>query len=413
MMKTSIPQRQQGQRSVLSLTCAPIETVRIGLVGLGRRGQAAVRRFAQIDGTRVTALCDADEQRMDECEQLLPQGNGKPHRYAGEDGFQLLCKDGEVDLIYICTDWQTHVPIALCAMSHGRHVAIEVPAAITLEGIWQLIDAAEQHQVHCMMLENCVYDTFEMATLGMARQGLFGDIVHVEGGYAHPIGEKWTPWRLEINRRQRGDVYPTHGVGPLCQLLDIHRSDRLAYLVSMDSAPFSGPDIWQHYTGTAAPDFQNGDQTSTLIRTERGRTMLIQHNVMTPRPYSRMHEIVGTKGYARKYPAEELFIDGKEVDKDALARFLPDYVEPLLPLARQLDDRGGMAYFMDWRLIHCLRNGLPLDMDVYDMAEWCCLAELSRLSIENGSAPVEIPDFLRHTPCDPFKKNTKKMLVSE
>jgi len=395
MIKTTIPPRAAGQRSVLNLACEPMETVRIGLVGLGRRGQAAIRRFAQIDGARVVALCDADEQRMEESESLLPPDHEKPHRYSGENGFRRLCEDGLVNLVYICTDWQTHVPIALCAMSHGRHVAIEVPAAITLEGIWQLVDAAEQYQVHCMMLENCIYDTFEMATLGMARQGLFGDIVHVEGGYAHPIGEKWTPWRLDINRRQRGDVYPTHGIGPLCQLLDIHRSDRLSYLVSMDTTAFSGPEIYQQYMGTPAPDFQNGDQTSTLIRTKLGRTMLIQHNVMTPRPYSRIHEIVGTKGYARKYPAGELVIDGKQMDEEFLSSYLPPYVAPLLPLAKKLDDRGGMAYFMDWRLVHCLRHGLPLDMDVYDMAEWCCLTELSRLSIENGSAPVEIPDFLR------------------
>ena len=295
-------------------------------------------------------------------------------------------------------------------MLGGKHAAVEVPAATTLDEINLLVKTAKQTGKHCMMLENCVYDFFELSTLAMARAGLFGEIVHVEGGYAHPIDEKWTPWRLEINRQQRGDIYPTHGLGPLCQLLDLHRSDRMKTLVSMDTAAFSGPGIYEKHMGREALDFQNGDQTTTLIRTERGKTMLIQHNVMTPRPYSRLYQIVGTEGYAQKYPEPLLHFSSnklKELDihlpkeenlpaelcDKLLNHYLPDYVKQLLPIASRLDPRGGMAYFMDWRLIHCLQNGEPLDMDVYDMAEWCCISELSRLSIENGSTPVAVPDF--------------------
>lgn len=386
-----------------------MDEVSIGIVGLGRRGQAAVERFAQMEGARVVALCDNDAEHLEEGMRLAG-GRGKPICYSGDDGYQRLCQDPQVDLVYICTDWQSHVPIALAAMNAGRHVAIEVPAATTLSEIHQLVNTSERTQRHCMMLENCCYDFFEMATLAMSRAGLFGELVHVEGGYAHPIGEKWTPWRLDINRRQRGDVYPTHGIGPLCQLLDLHRSDRMKTLVAMDTAAFTGPAVYEKFMGQAAPDFQNGDQTTTLIRTERGRTLLLEHNVMTPRPYSRLYQIVGTEGYAQKYPEPLLYFSAEKrhelgfdlpdgeplppLQRDQLLRqFMPDYVEPLLPLASRLDPRGGLSYLMDWRLIDCLRHGLPLDMDVYDLAEWCCVSELSRRSIENGSMPVDVPDF--------------------
>ena len=384
--------------------------IRVAFVGLGYRGLAAIERFCNIEGAQVAARCDASATQVEEALQIIDKyGQPKPQAYLGEHGYEELCKDSGADVVYICTDWQSHVPIAVAAMQGGKHAAVEVPAATTLDEIHLLIKTAQQTGRHCMMLENCVYDFFELSTLAMARAGLFGEIVHVEGGYAHPIGEKWTPWRLEINRQWRGDVYPTHGLGPLCQLLDLHRSDHMKTLVAMDTAAFTGPGVYEKHMGEAAPDFQNGDQTTTLIRTERGKTMLLQHNVMTPRPYSRLYQIVGTEGYAQKYPEpllqfsetklRELGIECNEevlpasVRDELLKRFLPDYVEQLLPIARQLDPRGGMAYFMDWRLIHCLRNSEPLDMDVYDMAEWCCISELSRRSIENGSTPVAVPDF--------------------
>lgn len=384
--------------------------IRVAFVGLGYRGLAAIERFCNIEGAQVAALCDASATQVEKALQIIDKySQPKPQAYLGEHGYEELCKDSGADVVYICTDWQSHVPIAVAAMQGGKHAAVEVPAATTLDEIHLLVKTAQQTGRHCMMLENCVYDFFELSTLAMARAGLFGEIVHVEGGYAHPIGEKWTPWRLEINRQWRGDVYPTHGLGPLCQLLDLHRSDRMKTLVAMDTAAFTGPGVYEKHMGEAAPDFQNGDQTTTLIRTERGKTMLLQHNVMTPRPYSRLYQIVGTEGYAQKYPEpllqfsepklRELGIACNEevlpasVRDELLKRFLPDYVEQLLPIARQLDPRGGMAYFMDWRLIHCLRNSEPLDMDVYDMAEWCCISELSRRSIENGSTPVAVPDF--------------------
>ena len=308
--------------------------------------------------------------------------------------------------------------MAVYAMEQGKHVAVEVPAATSLEECWQLVNTAEQMQRHCMMLENCVYDFFELTTLNMARQGLFGEILHTEGAYIHNLEPFWDyyqgNWRLDFNQKHRGDVYATHGLGPACQLLDIHRGDRMRYLVSMDTPSVKGLETAQEKMG--AETFANGDQTLTLIKTERGRTILLEHNVYTPRPYSRMYQLTGTKGFANKYPVEgyafkpEQLSDAGVPDHENLSShsFVSDEVRAALmerykhPItkeleatAREVGGHGGMDFIMDYRLIYCLRNGLPLDQDVYDAAEWSCIGALTALSLEHNSAPVAVPDFTR------------------
>ena len=306
------------------------------------------------------------------------------------------------------------------AMEHGKHVAIEVPAAMTLNEIWALINTSEKTRKHCMQLENCVYDFFELATLNMAQQGLFGEILHVEGAYIHNLEEfwpyYWNNWRLDYNRAFRGDIYATHGMGPACQLLDIHRGDRMKTLVAMDTKAVTGPKLVKQYQKESAPDFQNGDHTMTFIRTEKGKTIHIQHDVMNPRPYSRMYQLTGTNGYANKYPIEEYCFRPDQIRtvdmpdhenlnmhtavsntvKESLMRKYKHPIhQELEEAAKKVGGHGGMDYIMDYRLVYCLRNGLPLDMDVYDLAEWCCMAELTRISIENGNVPVAVPDFTR------------------
>ena len=413
-LETPVPARGQGYGSVLSLTLAPMPRLRVGFVGLGARGCQAVRRWCHLQGVEITALCDASRQATEEGAQVVEQaGRPRPTLYWGEKAYGELCRRLDVHLVYICTDWLSHTPIALEAMAGGKCVAMEVPAATALSDIGQRVDAAERSRLHCMMLENSVYDHFEMSVRSIAQAGLFGHVVHVEGGYAHPIGERWTAWRMAYNQQTRGDLYPTHGLAPACQLLGIHRTDRLERLVAMDTAAFSGSDVYRRLMDRPCNAFANGDQTSTLIRTAQGKTISLQHNVMTPRPYSRFFQVVGTQGYAAKYPAEELVFSSASAAKlgletgvgDApltpaqrekmLQRFRPPFSEQTLQLARQLDSRGGMSFLMDFRLAQCLQQGLPLDMDVYDLAEWCCVAELSRLSIEQGSVPVSVPDFTR------------------
>jgi predicted dehydrogenase len=387
------------------------------------RGDGAVERLINVPGVEITALCDIVPERVEEGQAILRKA-GLPEAagYSGsEEAWKELCDRDDLDLVYVVTDWKNHANIGVYAMEHGKHVAIEVPAAMTLEEIWSLINTSERTRKHCMQLENCVYDFFEMTALNMAQQGLFGEIIHVEGSYIHNLEDYWSEyynnWRLNYNNEHRGDVYPTHGIGPVTQALNIHRGDRMTHLVAMDTKPFNGKKVAEK-VGVENKDieFQNGDHTLTLIQTEKGKTIHIQHNVMTPRPYSRMYSLTGTDGYASKYPIEQFCLRPTQVDEKAVPNhedlnahgavpakihkaLVEQYKHPihrdLEAKAKEVGGHGGMDFIMDYRLIYCLRNGLPLDMDVYDLAEWCCLAELTRISIENGNAPVEIPDFTR------------------
>lgn len=421
-IRTVVPVRPAGQKDVINLATAKIDTVKVGFIGLGMRGLGAVGRWTQLPNTKIVAICDLRSESIDKAQQkLIKNGLPKAIAYTGtEDAWKKLCERKDINLIYICTDWKNHTPMALYAMRHGKNVAIEVPAATSLKEIWDLINTSEVTRKHCMMLENCIYDFFEMTTLNMAQHGLFGEVVHVEGSYLHNLEdmwkEYWNNWRMDFNETHRGDIYPTHGIGPDCQILNIHRGDRMSYLVSMDTKPVNGPAYIKKATGRESSNFQNGDQTSTLIRTEKGKTILIEHDVMTPRPYSRMYQVVGSDGYASKYPIEEYCFHSAQlkasgnldyqnltahkaipdsVKQVLMEKYKPDFVKKIEEKAKKVGGHGGMDYIMDYRLVYCLHNGLPLDMDVYDLAEWCCLGELSRISIINNSAPVEVPDFTR------------------
>ena len=420
IIKTAVPKRPEGQKDVVGLRHAPMDSVRVGFIGQGMRGPGAVYRFTNIDRTAIKALCDKYPERLKKGQEYLKKA-GRPAatEYSGQDGWKKLCERPDIDLVYIATDWDNHVPMAIYAMEHGKNVAIEVPAAMNLDECWQLVNTAEKTQKHCMMLENCVYDFFELTTLNMAQQGLFGDILHVEGSYIHNLEDFWKAyegnWRLDFNEKHRGDVYATHGLGPACQLLDIHRGNKMDYLVAMDTKAVTGPKLVKEQLGRTAPDFQNGDHTMTMIQTNNGQTIHIQHDVMNPRPYSRMYQLTGTEGFANKYPVEGYAFrevanfEGMPNHEDLSAHdFVPDSVRVALmehykhpiqketeAVAKKVGGHGGMDYIMDYRLVYCLLNGLPLDQDVYDAAEWSSLGELTRISIANNSAPVEVPDFTR------------------
>lgn len=416
------PVRPAGQQDMIAFACAPMDTVRIGIIGLGMRGPGAIERFLNIPGAKITALCDIEKDRCDSAQVMLTRAGAPAAKiYAGNDTiWRQMMAQPDVDLVYIVTDWKDHATMGVEAMKAGKHVAIEVPAAMTMDEIWALINTSEATRRHCMMLENCVYDFFEMNTLNMAQQGLFGDVIHVEGSYIHNLEQFWDAyhqnWRLDYNREHRGDVYTTHGTGPACQLLDMHRGDRMLTLVAMDTDPFTGPKIVEKQTGKRPEVFKNGDHTMTMVRTAKGKTMHIQHDVMNPRPYSRMYQLTGTKGFANKYGRSGYCFEKGALDasgtpdlenlnthnwltKEQETALLDRYTHPLVKeigeVARKVGGHGGMDYIMDYRLIYCLRNGLPLDMDVYDLAEWCSITPLSELSIENNSAPVAVPDFTR------------------
>ncbi len=421
-LQTQVPERPEGQTDVIGLTVEPLETVRVGIIGLGMRGPGAVQRFIHIPGVEIVALCDVEEDRTKNANKILVQA-GRPEAkefYGDTAVWRQLTKLEDLDLVYVATPWDSHAKIGIQAMNDGKHVAIEVPAAMNLQEIWDLVNTSERTRKHCMQLENCVYDFYELTTLNMAQQGLFGEILHTEGAYIHNLepfwNDYWDNWRLEYNIAHHGDLYPTHGIGPVCQALNIHRGDKMNTLVSMQTKTVAIPEFIKKSTGRdVSENFKNGDHTITLIKTEKGKTINIQHNVATPRPYNRMYQLTGTKGFANKYPIEGYALASSEATKDIANHedlnghsfisnemrdeLMQQYKHPihkeLEETAKKVGGHGGMDFIMDYRLIYCLRNGLPLDMDVYDLAEWCSLIELSRLSIENNSSPVAIPDFTR------------------
>ena len=420
-IKTKTPKHPKGQTDVIQLRCAPIANVRVAIIGLGMRGSDAVSRLTYIDGVEIVALCDMVEKNVKACNETLKARGASPAlEFVGEDAWKKVEALPNVDLIYICTDWLNHAKMAIQGMKEGKHVVVEVPGALTMNEIWEIINTAEQTRKHCMMLENCVYDFFELTSLNMAQQGLFGEILHAEGSYIHNLEPfwkyYWNNWRLDYNQKHRGDIYPTHGMGPACFALNIHRGDKMNFLVSVDTKVVNIPAHIKEKTGEELTNFQNGDHTTTMIRTEMGKTIEIQHNVATPRPYTRMYQLTGTKGFANKYPVEGYALDSKLLSEDLNPKHLKftahDYVSegmrdsimlkykhPIVidieEKAKEVGGHGGMDYIMDYRLMYCLHNGLPLDMDVYDLAEWSCLSPLTEVSLNNNSAPVEIPDFTR------------------
>ena len=424
------PKRPAGQQSVLGLTAPKLKTVRVGFVGLGMRGPGAVLRFCNIPGVEVVALCDYEAKRAEGCQKYMREKGLAPATvYSGEKGYEELCKRNDIDLVYVATDWDHHFPVAKCALENGKHTAIEVPSAMNLEQIWELINLSEKTRLHCMILENCCYDYYEMNALNMAQHGVFGEIVSAEGAYIHNLDPFWDAywqnpendkeglhWRMKYNMENRGDVYATHGLGPVAQCLDIHRGDRFTTLVAMDTKSVHGKEWAEKKLGKSIKEYRNGDQTTTLMRTEQGKMVQIQHNVMTPQPYNRLFKLIGEKGYATKYPEEHFSLTGDAVKASGMATKMDDlsghsfiskaaqdelvkkYYHPILAkygeLGREMG-HGGMDFIMDSRLVYCLQNGLPLDMDVYDLAEWCCLAELGSLSMDHNCASVAFPDFTR------------------
>jgi len=392
-----------------------LNTVRIGIVGLGQRGPGAVSRMSFIEGVEIKALCDKYPDRVTKAQGILAKaGIPKAKEYSGEEGWKAMCESNDLDLIYITTPWHLHTPIAVYAMNHGKHAASEVPAAKTIDECWQLVETSERTKKHMMMLENCCYDFFELLTLNMARNGMLGEIVHAEGAYIHDLTKDYLfdkngyadMWRLKENMTRNGNLYPTHGLGPIAQCMLINRGDRFDYLVSMSSNDFTmaamanelaaKDDFFKPYANKS----YRGNMNTTTIKTAKGKTIMVQHDVSTIRPYSRLHLVSGTKGAAQKYPGPERIAMGHswlkpEEQKALQEKYTLPIVNHIGELAKKVGGHGGMDFIMDWRLIDCLRNGLPLDQDVYDAAAWSSVGPLSEASVKNRSNSINVPDFTR------------------
>ncbi len=387
-------------------------TVRVAIVGTGLRGSSVLGELLAIDGVEITALCDivpAKAQRA--AARVTAAGRGAPALYTnGERDFERLVERDDVDLVYTATPWDWHVPVCLAALGAGKHAATEVPAADTIDDCWKLVRASEKSRRHCLMMENCCYDFNEMLVDNMIKKGLFGEILHAEAAYIHDLRSILFEdrdeglWRRAPHTRRDGNFYPTHGLGPVAWYLDIHRGDRFDYLVSM-STPERGLTDWrERHVPKESPKWREryvaGDINTSLIKTVRGRTITLQHNVTLPTPYDRLNAVRGTKGVFKDYPAR-FYLDGQAGGH----RFRPaddfkaEHTHPLWQrvgeIARAKGGHGGMDYIMAYRLVECMREGLPPDFDVYDAAAWSAPWPLSEASLKRRGAPQSFPDFTR------------------
>lgn len=381
---------------VLALSCPPIPLVRIGLVGLGRRGMKTLERYVNIQGAEIRMLADVDDEKLATANKaLIRSGRPLAQICSGAEGWKEICACPNIDLLYICTDWSTHCEMAIEALNHGKHVAVEVPAATTVEECHRLIETAERTQHHLFMTENCCYDQFSISTYNILKEGLLGEITHCEGAYIHNLMDYFGEadegkygsysWMTHNCSLHEGNPYPTHGMGPIGWILNLHRGDKMDYLVSMTSK-------------TAMRGNIICKVNNTLIRTIKGKSILLQLDVTTPRPYNRLQTVCGTHGFLQKYPRPTLQLEGKETWQGEQAEVkAQEFFKGEAARLWQEGHRAGvpneMNYAMDSRLIYCLQHGLPLDIDAYDAAEWSCIAELSEISARNGSQPVSIPDF--------------------
>ena len=394
-----------------------IPRIRLGVVGMGSRGCGVVGRMCNLPGVVVTAICDNVKDKIDKAQKMLA-GKGKPaaKEYFGEVAWRALCDDPNVDVVYNTTPWALHVPVQLAAMKGGKHVFTEVPSALTVDECWELVETSERTKRHCMQLENCCYGEIEMLTFNLAKLGMLGELVHAEGAYIHDLRHMCATevpacegWRFDENRVHGGNRYPTHGLVPLCLTFDINRGDRLDYLVSLESNQVNFKAYMEANLKADNPrraaKVRMADMNSTLIKTAKGKSMLIQHDVSSPRPYSRIQLVTGTKGSICDYPYRVVFEDKPGsgahswYDEAKANEIREKYRHPLWKtvgeLAKRVGGHGGMDFIMDARWVYCLQQGLPLDMDVYDLAATSCLCELTEKSVDARSRAESIPDFTR------------------
>jgi predicted dehydrogenase len=386
------------------------QRVRMGIIGVGGRGTSLLHHLLAVDNVEVKAICDLVPEKVERAQKAVTDaGQAKPAGFSkGETDFKNL-NQLDLDIVYIATPWNWHVPMAVDAMKNGKHAATEVPAATTIEECWDLVNTSEATRRHCVILENCCYGSSEMMVLEMVRDGFFGEITHGEAAYLHDLRSILTAnegeglWRRFPHMQRNGNLYPTHGLGPVAHYMDIHRGDRFDYMVSVSSAEASLSAYVRANFAEEDPKRSEkyicGDMNTSVIKTVRGRSILLQHDVVNPRPYSRLNRISGTKGAFADYPPR-VFQDGqKDEDWQKIDAFREKYEHPFWKstgeLAQKIGGHGGMDYVMNYRLMDCLKRGLPPDIDVYDAAAWSAPTPLSETSVAGNGAPQKFPDFTR------------------
>ena len=389
-----------------------LSTVRVGIIGMGGRGPGHMGILSRLEGVEIKALCDVRPERVEAAAKALEKTGHTAVLYTGsENEWKKLCERQDLDLVILTTPYYLHAPMAIYAMNQGKHVASEVPAAATLEECWQVVETAERTRKHLMMLENYPYMEFQLLMLSLARQGFFGEVVHGDCAYntskmSNNFSKTnyWNMWWLRQYAARRGNIYPTHGLGLVCQIMNINRGDRLDFLVSVETRDFmmaqKAKELAQSdkfYEEFAGKEYR-GNMNTTVVRTVQGRTIMLQHDATTPSPHSLIHGVYGTQGAALYDPPPPRLATGnhKWVSPEEFAAIKEQYTPALYKAMGELarsSDHGGSDLLEDWHLIDCLRNGLPLDQDVYDAAAWSSIIPLSQWSVLNHSNSIAIPDF--------------------
>ncbi|HRI44882.1 MAG TPA: Gfo/Idh/MocA family oxidoreductase [Fimbriimonadaceae bacterium] len=409
--------KPSGGQSMLDYAAPRMEKVRFGVIGVGARGSGHVSQLLLLEGVEIPAIADNHVPTANNILGTFKTRNAPaPTLYTnGDTDYKRMLARDDIDAVLIATPWSWHARMAVDAMNAGKHVFLEVPAAITTEECWQLVDTSEKTRRHCMMMENVCYGREELMVLNMCRLGVFGELLHGEAAYIHDLRGQMHEiehgtgsWRTLEYTKRNGNLYPTHGLGPVCQYMNINRGDRLDYLSSV-SSPSRVRAIYARQKfpeGHARRNlkFVCGDINTTIVKTVRGKSIMIQWDEQLPRPYNRLNLIQGTRGVWGGFP-DRVVIEGetKSTDswtqRDDLAPIYEKYDHPLWKRmgeeAKRNGGHGGMDFIMLWRLVYCLRNGLPLDQDVYDAAAWSVITPLSEWSVANRSQSIDVPDFTR------------------
>ena len=405
-----------GQSSA-ALRAPKLDTVRLAFIGVGARGSGHVEQCLLLEGVEIKAICDDySPAAMRSVKACVDKGRSAPSAYTdGPEDFKRMLDRDDIDAVIIATPWEWHVPMAVYAMKAGKHAFVEVPASFTVDGCWELVETCEKTKKHCMMMENVCYGREELMVLNMARLGVFGELLHGEAAYIHDLRgqmmevERGTgSWRTYHYMRRNGNLYPTHGLGPVAQYMNVNRGDRMDYMSSV-SSPSRVRAIYAKVNFPADHKWNKGkficgDINTSIVKTVMGKTLMIQWDEQLPRPYSRLNLIQGTKGVWGGFP-DRVVVEGKSPtteewqEGDALKPWHDQYDHPLWKKmgdeAVKAGGHGGMDFVMLWRMIYCLRNGEPMDQDVYDAASWSVIAPLSEKSVANRGQSVDISDFTR------------------
>ncbi len=393
----------------------PLKTVRIGLIGLGNRGGSMASGWAAVPGCVVAAVCDIRTDRAQRtADRLVGDGKPKPAVYGGStDAYKKLLAHNDIDFVYIATPWEFHYRQGRDAMPAGKHVAVELPIATELHELWSLVDTSEKTRKHLMLAENCCYGNNELAMLRMSHRGVFGEVTNGHGGYLHDLrallfddGYYTDDWRRLWHTRSKASFYHMHGLAPVAAAMDVNRGDRFT-TVSATATPARGlADYRERFVPRDHRSWQetyvNGDLVTCQIRTSKGYRIRTEHDVSTPRPYSRINSIAGTRGIFEDYagtPSGARVYFEPAHDNHSWRDFAPFRDEHRHWLWRKfpapIGGHGGMDWIMQWRTIQLMRSGLVPDIDVYDSAAWCAPIPLSVLSIDAGGLAMPVPDFTR------------------